>query len=153
MTHQLQSSLFLPLEPARVFAFFCDPGNLALITPPEMQFRMITPGPIRMGAGTVIDYRIRALGLPLRWRSLIETWDPPHVFVDVQLKGPYRRWIHTHRFRAAGGGTHVEDVVEYALPLWPCGELAQPLVRRQLEHIFAFRSTAIERLLLGNTQP
>jgi len=147
MSHRLRSETFLPIPRPRVFEFFSDPGNLARITPPAMHFRMLTLPPIVMQSGTQLEYRIRALGLPMRWRSLIDEWDPPCQFVDVQLQGPYKRWIHTHRFVERPGGTLVDDDVEYALPAWPIGELLHPLVRRQLDRIFAFRREAIERLL------
>jgi ligand-binding SRPBCC domain-containing protein len=108
-----------------------------------------------MRAGTRIEYRIRVFGLPLTWRSLISRWDPPNEFVDEQLRGPYRQWIHTHRFRdhvdpVRGAGTLIEDEVRYRIPGGPLGRLLHPLVRRELEHIFRFRQTAIEAILLGD---
>ncbi len=148
MKHVLTSSLTLPLPCEQVFAFFSDPANLGRITPPGMQFRMLTSEPVEMKAGTTIDYRIRVFAVPMRWRSLIEGWDPPHEFVDVQLAGPYKSWVHTHRFIEQGGGTVVEDLVEYELPFGPLGRLVQRSVARQLEQIFAFRRTAIEENLL-----
>ena len=147
MSHRLQTDTFLPIPRPRVFEFFSNPGNLARITPPAVRFRMVSRPPIVMQRGTELEYRIRAMGLPMRCASLIEQWDPPRLFVDVQLRGPYQRWIHTHRFVEQRGGTLVEDDVEYALPAWPIGELLHPLVKRQLDRIFAFRRAAIERLL------
>ncbi len=133
---------------AEVFAFFSDPANLGRITPPGMRFRMVTSEPVVMRAGTTIDYRIRVFALPMRWRSLIERWDPPREFVDVQLSGPYKSWVHTHRFAEQDGGTVVEDRVEYELPYGPLGVLVQRSVARQLEQVFAFRRAAIEEILL-----
>jgi ligand-binding SRPBCC domain-containing protein len=153
MSHLLQASMFLPLPREQVFAFFSDAGNLARITPPAMGFKIATPGPIEMHARTEIDYRIRVFGLPMRWRSLISRWEPCDVFVDEQLAGPYKSWVHTHRFRdcddARGKGTLIDDEVRYELPFGPLGALGLIMVRRQLDSIFRFRQQAIEHILLG----
>jgi ligand-binding SRPBCC domain-containing protein len=107
-----------------------------------------------MAQGLRLDYRVRVLGIPLRWRSLISVYEPPHAFRDVQLSGPYRRWEHTHRFREADGGTVVEDRVVYEPPLGPLGAVLQAvLIRRQLEAIFDFRQERIAALLLGAGAP
>jgi ligand-binding SRPBCC domain-containing protein len=154
MKHVLESRMTLPLPRERVFEFFADPANLGRITPPAMRFRMLAGQNVTMAAGVQIDYRIRVFGLPLKWRSQIARWDPPHAFVDVQLKGPYKSWAHTHLFHEHGAGaqsesTEIEDRVEYELPLGPLGGLVRPLVARQLEEIFEFRCAAIERILLN----
>jgi ligand-binding SRPBCC domain-containing protein len=127
-----------------VFAFFADARNLEAITPPFLRFRVVTPHPIRMEAGALIDYRLSLYGAAFRWRTRIEAWEPEGSFVDVQLAGPYRVWRHTHRFEDAPGGTRVTDRVEYALPLGPLGDLAHTLlVRRSLARIFDFRRARI----------
>jgi ligand-binding SRPBCC domain-containing protein len=133
---------------SEVFAFFGDPGNLQLLTPPLLNFRILTPVPIEMREGALIDYRISIRGIPLRWQTRIDAYDPLRSFVDVQLRGPYRSWRHTHAFAARPEGTEVRDHVEYSLPFGPFGTLAHTLfVRRDLETIFAYRRKAIERLL------
>jgi ligand-binding SRPBCC domain-containing protein len=147
MIHSLQTSIVLALDRVKAFAFFSDPANLARITPAELRFRIRTPWPITMREGTVVEYSIRLFGIPLRWQSLIRRWDPPREFVDEQLAGPYRQWIHTHRFIERHGDTTIEDEVRYELPLQPFGELGYPLVKRQLAKIFQFRQQAIERLV------
>ena len=148
--HVLEASLWLSSPLEATFAFFCDPANLARITPPDLGFVVLTPGPIPMRSGALIDYRIRLRGIPARWTSLIEVWAPNARFVDVQVRGPYRLWRHEHTFEAESGGTRVADRVEYALPFFPFGEIVHRfLVRPDLDRIFSFRSAAIRRILQG----
>jgi ligand-binding SRPBCC domain-containing protein len=148
--HVLERSQWLFASPEATFAFFSEPANLARITPPELGFVILTPGPVEMRAGARIDYRIRLRGIPMRWTTRIDVWEPTVRFVDVQERGPYRLWRHEHTFKAQDGGTLVCDRVEYGLPLFPLGEIAHPLlVRPDLDRIFTFRSAAIRRILEG----
>jgi ligand-binding SRPBCC domain-containing protein len=147
--HLLERAQRLPVPPEAVFPFFADAFNLEAITPGWLRFRVLTPGPVTMAEGTLLAYRLRLHGLPLRWLTRIEAWEPPLRFVDVQVRGPYRLWHHTHSFEPDGDGTIMRDRVRYALPLGPLGELAHvALVRRELDRIFAFRH-AVVRARLG----
>ena len=143
--HILRREQRLPGTPESVFPFFADARNLEAITPPWLGFRVVTPEPLDMRAGTLIEYRLKLRGVPLRWRTRIAVWDPPRRFVDVQLSGPYRLWHHTHDFEPDGdGGTVMRDTVRYAIPYGPLGRLAQALVvRRDLDAIFGFRREAV----------
>lgn len=153
MDHELHTRLELPLKIEEVFAFFADAGNLQLITPPELDFEILTRLPVDMRRGTLLEYRLRLFGIPFRWRTRIAAWDPPHGFVDVQLNGPYDVWHHTHVFVATAAGTVIDDHVRYRLPLSPLGEVAYPVVRRQLAHIFSYRQDAVRRALIGGPWP
>jgi ligand-binding SRPBCC domain-containing protein len=147
--HVLRREQRLPLPPGEVFPFFADAHNLEAITPPWLGFRVLTPRPIDLRVGTLIEYRLRLHGLPLAWLTQIADWAPGERFVDVQLAGPYGLWHHTHEFAPDGaGGTVMRDTVRYALPWWPLGEVAHAvLVRRDLAAIFDYRHRAVaERL-------
>ena len=138
-----QQRVGLPVE--RAFEFYGDAFNLEAITPPWLRFAVTTPAPVTMAAGARLDYRLRLHGVPVRWRTQIEVWEPPHRFVDVQVSGPYALWEHTHEFEPAGAGaTTIRDRVRYALPFGPLGELAHRLfVRRDVERIFEYRRDAV----------
>jgi ligand-binding SRPBCC domain-containing protein len=138
----------LPRPRSEVFSFFARAENLERITPPSLRFQILTPLPIVMQPGTLIDYRLRLLGVPFHWQTLIEVYEPETCFVDVQLAGPYARWRHTHRFEEVAGGTRMRDEVAYALPMGPLGELAHALlVERHLRGIFDYRQQVIAREL------
>lgn len=132
-----------PLD--EVFPFFATPENLETITPPLLRFEMLTPRPVEMREGALFDYAIRTRGVPLRWTTLITKYEPPHRFVDVQLRGPYGYWHHTHTFaETADGGTSIGDEILYQMPFGPLGRLAHwAVVRRDLERIFAYRRQVI----------
>jgi ligand-binding SRPBCC domain-containing protein len=138
-----EQRLAQPIEEA--FGFYGDALNLEAITPPWLGFSVTTPQPVQMGAGTRLDYRLKLHGVPVRWQTRIEVWEPPHRFVDAQIRGPYALWEHTHEFEPAGtGATTIRDRVRYAMPLGPLGEVAHRLfVRRDLERIFDFRQQAV----------
>jgi len=142
--YRLERRQVVPRPRREVFAFFSDATNLERITPAFLAFRILTPRPIPMAPGTLIDYELRLFGVPLRWRTRIETFEPETGFEDVQLRGPYRSWHHSHVFSDVPGGTEMRDVVTYTLPLGPLGRLAHFLfVRRSLERIFEHRRAAI----------
>jgi len=151
-TQTLTTAIELPLGIEEVFAFFAAAANLERITPPELGFRIQSPLPIDIAKDTRIDYRLSLFGLPFSWRSHISHWDPPHSFVDEQIKGPYALWHHTHTFTATPTGTLIADRVLYRLPLWPLGQLALPVVKLQLRRIFSYREQAIARILLGDSE-
>jgi ligand-binding SRPBCC domain-containing protein len=115
-------------------------------------FHILTPQPIEVTEGTEIDYRLRLYGVPLNWRSRITNWSPPHRFVDEQIQGPYRLWVHIHRFHEQNGSTTIGDEVWYQLPIWPLGEVFHPLISGQLHRIFRFRKQAIWKALFGELQ-
>jgi ligand-binding SRPBCC domain-containing protein len=141
----------LPIDQA--FAFYGDARNLERITPPWLGFQVTTPAPIVMGVGTLIEYRLRLHRVPVRWRTRITAWEPPHRFVDTQISGPYSLWEHTHTFEEDGReATIIEDRVRYAIPFGLLGELADRLlVQRDLRQIFDYRRDAVARAMSGHT--
>jgi ligand-binding SRPBCC domain-containing protein len=144
---RLEASQFLPRPRDQVFEFFSDAFQLETLTPSWLHFSVLTPAPIRMATGAVIDYRLRIHGVPARWRSLISDWAPPERFVDEQTRGPYRRWRHQHIFEEASGGTVCRDVVDYSVY---GGRLVDALfVRPDLYKIFSFRQSKLRELFGG----
>jgi ligand-binding SRPBCC domain-containing protein len=143
-TYTFESEVWLPRSTAEVFSFFADAGNLQVLTPPWIGFQILTPGPIEMKPGTLIDYKLRIHGVPIRWQSEITRWEPPHGFVDEQRRGPYRSWLHEHRFVERDGGTLATDQVRYAVP---GGVLVDRLfVARDLARIFEFRREKLKEI-------
>lgn len=150
MDHRILTDLTLQRPIDRVFAFFADAGNLEAITPPELRFVILTPLPIAMAVGARIDYRLSLYAVPFTWRTRITAWEPGRRFVDEQESGPFKLWIHEHRFEALSPtSTRIRDEVRYRLPLEPLGGIAHPLVRRKLERIFAYREERVRELLAG----
>ena len=135
-----------------VFPFFADAENLERITPPELGFNIVTPRPIDIKQGTLIDYKLSLHGFPVRWRTEISRWEPPFEFIDMQLSGPYKQWIHLHKFtEPEPGKTLMEDEVRYRLPLEPVGDIANFFIKLQLKYIFDYRREAVVELLVPKT--
>ena len=146
-THVLEREQVVPRCLEEVFAFFADPGNLEALTPGFLHFRILTPPSTPMETGAVFEYRIRLFGVPLRWKSRIEAYDPPRSFTDVQLEGPYASWRHLHEFWPVPEGALVRDTVRYALGRGPLGRLVHELfVRRSLGRIFDYRAKKLSEL-------
>ncbi|MCU1330711.1 MAG: cyclase/dehydrase [Bryobacterales bacterium] len=134
-----------PIE--EIFAWFADAQNLETLTPPFLRFRILTPSTIQMRPGALIEYSLRIRGVPVRWRTNIETWDAPRSFTDTQVRGPYRLWHHTHTFEERPGGTWMQDLVKYALPFGLLGQFVHWLhVRRDVEKIFDYRTAKIQEI-------
>jgi len=134
-------------DPTTHFPFFSAAENLETITPPWLNFRIIGKSTANIQEGTLIDYKLRIKGLPVKWRTRIENWDPPHKFVDTQLRGPYRTWHHTHLFEKLGGGTLMTDRVLYRMYFWPFGDVGLPMVKNDVKAIFNYRKQVIEKIL------
>jgi ligand-binding SRPBCC domain-containing protein len=130
-----------------VFDFFSRAENLEALTPPWLNFKILNVKPQPVQQGTLISYSLRVHGIPLRWTSEIIEWEPPHRFVDLQLRGPYKLWRHEHRFAAKAGGTLISDTINLALPLGALGQLAYKIkVKSDVEEIFTFRKEKIRTL-------
>lgn len=145
--YRLEQSQFIPKSREEVFTFFADACNLERLTPAFLHFHILTPPPIPMQPGTLIDYELRLCAVPFRWRTRIETFEPASYFTDIQLSGPYRRWHHRHEFVELAGATEMKDILDYELPLGPVGVAARWLfVRHALRRIFDYRRAAITEI-------
>ena len=143
-THRFKTQLWLPQPRERVFLFFSNPHNLDRLTPAWLNFEILTPLPVLMKQGALMDYRLRIRGIPIRWQSEITLWEPPLRFADRQIRGPYRLWVHTHNFFSREGGTLVEDCVQYATL---GGSIVQRLlVAPDLRRIFSYRHEVLQQL-------
>ena len=151
-THVLHREQRLDGAPEEVFGFFADARNLEAITPPLLRFSVITPGPIEMHVGTLIEYGLRVHRAPVSWLTSIQAWAPPHRFVDMQLRGPYALWHHTHTFVPDGPAhTIMTDTVRWAIGFGPLGEVARrAFVQADVEGIFDYRAEAIGPLLAAD---
>lgn len=144
--YETRANQWVPQPIDRVFAFFSEARNLENLTPPLLRFHIIR-APSQMEAGARVEYKLRIRGFPVRWTTIIERWEPPHLFVDIQAKGPYKIWHHTHRFVEENGGTRIEDHVRYELPLGMLGRAVHVLlVKRDVEQIFAYRQAKIREI-------
>jgi ligand-binding SRPBCC domain-containing protein len=142
--HVLKREMTIDLPRAEVFEFFANADNLERITPADLNFQITSSQPIEMREGALIEYRLKLNGFPINWKTLISKWDPPNEFVDEQLSGPYKQWIHRHTFRELGPyRTSIEDEVRYRLPLEPFGDLAHFFVAWQLDSIFDYRQRVV----------
>jgi ligand-binding SRPBCC domain-containing protein len=149
--YELRVEVWLPQPPEQIFPFFADARNLQQLTPPWLSFEVLTPDPIVMREGALIDYKLRVRGIPLRWRTLIEAWQPPHRFVDRQVRGPYRLWHHEHAFEEHEGGTIARDRVLFRSP---GGPLVHTLfVNRDVARIFRYRQQQLRQLFDSSTLP
>jgi ligand-binding SRPBCC domain-containing protein len=147
--HVLQREQYLERPLGEVFEFFSAAQNLERLTPSWLSFELVSPAPVEMGDGTVIDYRLRVHGIPLSWTSRIESWEPGTRFVDRQIRGPYALWHHTHDFEPIGSGTLIRDTVRYSIGFGPIGEIVRALqVQRDLDNIFDYRRSAVVEALV-----
>ena len=146
--YKLETEQIISKNIDEVFDFFSRPENLSIITPPKMNFKILTPSPITMKEGALIDYTVNVLLFPIRWRTLITKYSPPDIFIDEQLKGPYSMWHHTHTFEKIDDNqTLIKDVVLYGVPLGLLGRIIHFLyIRRNLNEIFSFRRKKIEEI-------
>ncbi|HUX06677.1 MAG TPA: SRPBCC family protein [Acidobacteriota bacterium] len=145
--HLFETEIELAEPREKVFEFFSKAENLDLLTPPWLNFRFITPLPIEMRAGAIIEYKLRLYGVPVRWKTEITKWQPPLQFEDTQARGPFKFWVHRHSFEEKDGGTLMRDRVEYAVPGWILEPLVHGLfVRRSVERIFEFRRRRLSEI-------
>jgi len=146
--YKLKKEQLIKKNILEVFDFFSKPENLAVLTPAKMQFNILTPSPIEMKSGALIDYTVKVLGIPIRWTTYISKYEPPNMFVDQQLKGPYSLWHHTHIFKKINNHeTMMEDIVLYGIPFGFLGVIAHEMyVKHDLEKIFLYRNKKINEV-------
>ena len=148
--YQLKREQWVPAPVEEVFSFFSDARNLEALTPPWLNFQILAPAPVEITTGTTIRYKMSWHGIPIRWKTEITRWDPPHAFEDVHLSGPYKLGHHTHRFETERGGTLMTDIVRYALPLGVLGRIMHAIaVRANVESIFEYRYDRVQDLFGG----
>ncbi|GAB4175444.1 MAG: SRPBCC family protein [Calditrichia bacterium] len=151
--HIYQNEIFLPATLEQAFAFFQNVQNLAKITPPWVHFEIITPPPLDIYEGREYEYKLKVNGIPMHWKTLISVWEPPHRFVDVQLKGPYKTWVHEHSFFERENGVLMIDTVRYQLPLGFIGELIHIMqVKKFIKQIFEYRNQIISAVFSGDVK-
>jgi len=149
--YTLESNQFINKPIEEVFQFFSKPENLSVITPAKLGFKILSPNPIKMEVGRLIDYNIYLMGIPIHWRTLITDYEPPNMFVDQQIKGPYTMWHHTHTFHKVKGGVEIKDRVVYSIPFGFLGRLLNYLwIKRDLNNIFLHRKKVIDKLFENN---
>ena len=149
--YTLESNQFINKPIEEVFQFFSKPENLSVITPAKLGFKILSPNPIKMEVGRLIDYNIYLMGIPIHWRTLITDYEPPNMFVDQQIKGPYAMWHHTHTFHKVKGGVEIKDRVVYSIPFGFLGRLLNYLwIKRDLNNIFLYRKKVIDKLFENN---
>ena len=152
-TYYYKAEQFLPTDIQTAWNFFSSAKNLAVITPPELDFKILTNlGDKGIYEGMIIDYTVKPLlGIPLHWKTEIQKINEPAMFVDNQLKGPYKLWEHTHTFTEKENGVLMHDVVKYQIPFGFLGTIAHSLIiRKKLEHIFSFRKEILEKIFPGS---
>lgn len=150
--YEIKTSQFIKRPLAEVFEFFSRPENLAQVTPAKLHFRILTPQPLEMKQGAVIDYTIKLFKIFVHWRTLITAFEPPYRFVDEQIKGPYSYWHHNHIFKEVNGGVEIQDTVSYSIPFGLLGKLLHAVwIKRDLEGIFEYRKNVIDRIFSRNT--
>jgi len=146
--HILEKTTFINQPLDKVFDFFSKAENLNKITPPELSFKIITPLPIKMQKGTLIDYKIKVEGIPMLWRTEISEWNPPYYFIDSQLKGPYVKWVHEHHFESVDNGTKMIDKVTFRSPGWIFEPIIHNLiVKNKVEKIFEYREKILKDIV------
>lgn len=148
-TYEINTTQFIDKPLETVFHFFSKPENLEQMTPKNLSFKILTPKPIKMEKGALIDYTIRIVVIPIHWRSYVSKYYPPYEFVDEQVKGPYAFWHHTHTFKEVDGGVEIKDRVKYAIPMGILGRFIHAIyIKNDLKKIFTHRKIAIENVFL-----